>query len=280
MRRIAIVLVSLLSIGAAARCQESFIGAKVFVPGEELRYKVKWTFFRLGTVTLKTVIDSSCHGANEIKLVMTVESNPDLSFVWIREFNESVVDESTSLSKRFHARHRNGETYLELWHEFDQSLRRATWRMVDKNTGAQLQADTLSGVPSYVEGPSLFFYTRCISHRTGTMMIPTLVEGKIAPTDLSFDAATENQEIDAIRYPLRVRKFTGVAHWQGGTEAGLSGAFSGWISDDDAAVPLVAEVKVILGSIRLELESWTRPGWVPPSAEPLQASSTLETSTR
>jgi len=280
MRRIAIVLLSLLSFGAAARCQESFIGAKVFVPGEELRYKVKWTFFRLGTVTLKAVRDSCCHGAGEIKLIMTVESNPDLSFVWIREFNESVVDENTSYSKRFHARHRNGETYLEVWHEFDPNLRRATWRMVDKNTGALLRSDTLSDATSYVEGPSLFFFTRCISHRTGTTVVPTLVEGKIAPTDLSFEAGTDNLEIDAFRYPVRTRKFTGVAHWQGGTEAGLSGAFTGWISDDDAAVPVVAEVKVILGSIRLELESWTRPGWIPPNAEPLQASSTLDPSTR
>jgi len=111
-------------------------------------------------------------------------------------------------------------------------------------------------------------------------VIPTLVEGKIAPTDISFEAGSESQEIDALSYPLRVRKFTGMAHWQGGTEAGLKGEFTGWISDDDAAVPVVAEVKVLLGSIRLELESWTRPGWVPPSAEPLQASSTLDPSTR
>lgn len=272
-RRVVIVCLSILVLGCPLRGQ-SFI-SKVFLPGEELRYKVKWTFIRLGTVVLRTVQDSSCHDANEVKLVMIVESNPDLSFIWIREFNEAVVDESTSESKRFHARHRNGDSYMEIWHQADKSLHRTTSRMVDKNSGALLGADTLQGVESYVEGPSLFFYTRCISHTRGNVEIPTLVEGKLCATDVSFDGTTDECEIGAFDTPVRVRKFTGIAHWQGGTTAGLSGPFSGWISDDDAAVPIVADVKVILGSIRLELESWSRPGWVPPTSSALQAESTF-----
>ena len=42
--------------------------------------------------------------------------------------------------------------------------------------------------------------------------------------------------------------------------------FQGFFSDDEAAVPIRAEAKVIVGSIVVELEEWERPGWIPPVA--------------
>jgi hypothetical protein len=64
----------------------------------------------------------------------------------------------------------------------------------------------------------------------------------------------------ALDDPVRTRKYKGFVHGQGGTSAGLSGEFTGWVSDDEAAIPLQAEMKVLLGSIHLELERWTRAG--------------------
>jgi hypothetical protein len=43
----------------------------------------------------------------------------------------------------------------------------------------------------------------------------------------------------------------------------MSGEFHGWVTDDDAAVILKAEVKILLGSVRIELESYERTGWSP-----------------
>jgi proteasome assembly chaperone (PAC2) family protein len=59
--------------------------------------------------------------------------------------------------------------------------------------------------------------------------------------------------------------YVGLAKWTGASAAGLTGEFEGWISDDSAAIPILAEVKIALGSIWIELESWTRPGWSPPT---------------
>ena len=44
----------------------------------------------------------------------------------------------------------------------------------------------------------------------------------------------------------------------------MSGTFKGWISNDEAAVPVRAEVKILLGSLVIELEDFTREGWIPP----------------
>jgi hypothetical protein len=35
----------------------------------------------------------------------------------------------------------------------------------------------------------------------------------------------------------------------------------GWISDDAEAIPVFAEVKVLIGHLKIELESWQRNGW-------------------
>jgi len=127
-----------------------------------------------------------------------------------------------------------------------------------------MSADTLVEVPRYVEGPALFFFTRWKSVSRAVFHVPTLVDGNIAETRLDFRRKKERVEISAWADPIRTRKYEGFAAWKGATSAGLSGEFTGWISDDDAAVPLRAEMKVLLGSIIIELERWQRKGWVPP----------------
>jgi hypothetical protein len=71
-------------------------------------------------------------------------------------------------------------------------------------------------------------------------------------------------EIDAVEYPIDTIEFDGRAEFVG--IFGLTGGFSGWFSNDEAAIPIVAKMKVILGSVRVELKRWNRPGWVPPRA--------------
>ncbi|HTY59351.1 MAG TPA: DUF3108 domain-containing protein [Bacteroidota bacterium] len=271
MKRSLVLLLAALAFNSPSRGAGTDSAGTIIREGEVLQYKVKWTFFRLGTVTLRTVRDSTCREPGDIKVIMSVESNPDLSFIWIREFNECVVDTRTIDSRSFHARHRNGETYTEIWHTVDRSQHRTLYRVIDKNSGKELEADTLRGVESFVEGPSLFLLARCLSQSSGTKNVPTLVGGKLSTTELTYGGDRELIDIGAVGNPVRVRKFLGTAHWQGGTEAGLGGEFTGWISDDGAAVPIVAEVKVLIGSIKLELESWTRTGWAPPSGGMLSA---------
>ena len=267
MKRSLVVLLTLLAFNSPSQGDEPVLTKHVVQAGEVLQYKVKWSIFRLGTVILKTIRDTSCGAAEDIKVIMTVKSNPDLSFIWIQELNECVVDTHTLDSKLFHAWHRNGEQYNEIWHVVDKPHHCTYYQVVDRISGTILASDTLREVESFVEGPSLFMAARCLSRSLGTKCVPTLVGGQIASTELVFGSERELIDIGAVETPVRVRKFLGVAHWQGGTEAGLGGEFTGWISDDDAAVPILSEVKVILGSIRLELESWSRPGWEPPSAQ-------------
>jgi hypothetical protein len=47
---------------------------------------------------------------------------------------------------------------------------------------------------------------------------------------------------------------------------GLTGGFEGWFSNDEARVPIMAKMKVLIGSVTIELMRWNRPGWTPPRA--------------
>jgi len=235
----------------------------VFQVGERLQYKVSWGIFRLGTITMRTGRDGSSDDPASFKVSMLVESNPDLRFVWIWEYYESLLDGTALFSRRFYGRCVNGDDEVEIRGTYDSASRAAVYSQRDMNSGKIIISETLNSVSPFVEGSSLFFLARCLSHTGGASSIPTCVNGRISSTILDFTLPIEIIKVGAIDHAVRVRKYTGTAEWKGGA-AGVFGDFTGWVSDDEAAVPIKAEMKVILGSIRIELEQWDRVEWTPP----------------
>ncbi len=265
MKRELLLTLCMLALGTEVRSQDNGLAGRVFQPGEVLRYRVKWTFLRLGTLTLRSERDTSSADGSGFKLIMQIESNPDLRFLWIQEYNESHVDPGSLCTRHLLARHRNGDDLSEIREQYDQSTHTARSSEVDMNSGNVLISTTLANAPAFVDGASLVFKTRALSRSGGTVRMPTMIKGKIQNTTVEFDRGMENLEIDAWGKEIRTRKFCGLAEWTGGTSVGFGGDFIGWLSDDDAAVVIRAEMKILLGSVVLELEQWTRPGWVPPS---------------
>jgi hypothetical protein len=265
MKKVMIYCLLTLALASSVWAQVPPSISPVFHAGEVLQYKVKWGFVRLGTVTLLTLRDSTCERASDFKIIMKVESNPDLGFVHIREYNESLMDAVRLMSRRFKGRHRNGDDCIAIQSSYDPNARVATSSSVNMTDGKVLQNDTLRGVEPFVDGPSLLVSTRCAATRGGKSIVPTMVNGKIKATIIDFAGFFEEIEIDAFDQPIRTQVYTGSAQWTGGTSAGLSGDFTGWVSDDGAAIPIRAEMRVLLGSITIELEQWARRGWLPPT---------------
>jgi len=103
--------------------------------------------------------------------------------------------------------------------------------------------------------------------------VPTFVGGDTSHTYIDFRGCKEEQSIDAVPYPVACRRIHGTAGWTG--VYGLSGAFDGWFSDDDAHVPIIAKMSVYVGSVTLELVRWKRPGWNPPNADQPMTANTI-----
>jgi hypothetical protein len=236
----------------------------VYQDGEELRYKVTWTIFRLGTLTVKTFRDSTCTLPTDFKVAFVVASNPDLAFIWIHGYYESLMDTEKLTSRRFWALQRDGEEFIEIQQILDFGGSRIFYTQIDRNAGSPVIVDTIQNVDSCVEGPSLIFFARSVSHLIGLFQVPTIVDGKMGTTELVFRGEKEEIQTGIQDEPIRTRRYTGTTHWQSEAVAGFSGNFTGWVSDDSAAVPIRAEMKVFVGSIVLELERWNRPTWTPP----------------
>jgi hypothetical protein len=91
---------------------------------------------------------------------------------------------------------------------------------------------------------------------------PTVSNEKIGETQFYPLRSRSKVNIDAWKNPIQVVELSGKMQLEG--IFGLTGDFKGWFSDDDAAIPITSEMKVILGSVRIELKQWNRKGWNPP----------------
>ena len=235
----------------------------LFYSGESLTYRVSWSVFRLGTIQIEAWRDSTSSDTDLYKVSMFVKSNPDIPFIEISELNETLVSASDCMSRSFLAKHMNNEDGVEIkcvyMEEFDQAI----FSVKDINTDRLTRFNILKHVKPYLDGPSLFYFARQNSQSGKILTIPTLIDGEMQETILDFTGEAEYIEIDALEFPVRARKYTGIAKWTGGTSAGLGGNFNGWVCDDNFAVTLRAEMEVFLGSVIIELEDFHRPDWIP-----------------
>jgi hypothetical protein len=260
-------------VSSSAPEEEPESASPVFQEGEVLQYKVKWTIFRLGTVTLRTFRDSTCKGPNDFKVSFYAVSNPDISIIGVRGYFESTMDAVSLVSKGLWGLERTREKFIETRATLDEETGRLTYRIVDKNTDKTLHEGMLEDVTTACQSASLLAFARSVSHTVGLYRVPSFVDRQMGTTEIIFRGEKEYLEIGALEAPIRTRVLDGETKWgEGKGVAGFAGDFRGWFSDDEAAVPIRAEAKVIVGSIVVELEKWDRPGWVPPTAFKASAS--------
>ena len=130
---------------------------------------------------------------------------------------------------------------------------------------AVTKRDTLRVERVYQDGLSLFFFARDQLFSGRSQTVPTMINEKPAVTRINFSGKRDEVEIDAVDYPVDVVSFEGTADFTG--IYGMSGDFEGWFSNDEARIPILAKMKVIIGSVTIELTRWTRTGWSPPRAK-------------
>ncbi|HCA81058.1 MAG TPA: hypothetical protein DEP53_15115 [Bacteroidetes bacterium] len=233
--------------------------------GEELEYKVSYSFFTIGTIRTQVLSRDTRNGRIVYKTRALIESNPSLSWLvdlHIRFYSEMdgsiysyywLSDDSTSKEvnfRRFRFDYDNNRAYLERGKRINDGVRKVE------------STDTVKITGQCQDGLSLFFYAREHVHYVGQDRIPTLIEDKQASTYINFTNKRTDMEIDAVDYPVDVVAFDGKADYVG--IFGLTGGFRGWFSNDEHQVPIVARMNVILGSIKIQLAKWNRPGWQPP----------------
>jgi len=236
--------------------------------GEELEYRVSYSFFTLGSIRIRITDVSERNGRLVYRAQAFINSAPGLPFVNLHVLFESEFDEDV-FSYTWVSTDSSKEQLAFLSYAFDYEQ---NWVLVEKSSqkfGSSRvveHVDTVALTEKAQDGLSLFFFARKHLFRQGQVNVPTVIGNEAVKTTIAFLNKQSSVEINALEdKPVDVLEIQGRAHYSG--VFGMTGAFSGWFSNDDARVPIVARMKVLIGSIYIELVKWNRAGWHPPIAQ-------------
>jgi hypothetical protein len=258
-----LLLIAPLDAGPGAPVSPSVANVAVFQKGEELTYEVSYLSMKIGKIVTRVLAVERNGSSVRIRTECLMRSYKGVPFVTLNTIFQSTINErlySVSFGTKEHIE--------DTLHKYINYTYPAGGRVVYiservGNDPCPWNYDTLRlDGKRWQDGLSLLFYARAHAHERFTDRVPVLIYRTKAITTIRFGAAEEAVEIDAVNYPIPSYKLDGVTGFTG--VFGLTGGFEGWFSRDAAAVPLVAKMHVIIGSIRLQLISWKRSGWTPP----------------
>lgn len=237
----------------------------VFVIGEELVYNVSYSFFDLGEVKLQIADTATKMGKRIFVAKAYIDSYSGVPFVNLHQvFYSEMTAAPYSVYFSVHNTADPKETqYTRYAFQYPKNMMRYEFGTKQKPQTAQ--TGEISVTAFQQDGLSLFYYARTHIRAAEKVKTPIFINEKSFMTDFNFMGTIGTQKIEAVTYPVETIEFDGNANFIG--IFGLTGYFQGFFSNDAAAVPIVAKMKVLVGSIHIELIKWNRPGWVPPKAK-------------
>jgi len=235
----------------------------IIYPGEELTYRVSYLGITLGTIKTLTEPWTTLNGKKVAKVKVFIDSHPNIPFVSLHSVYESWMDENVTHSYKFNA---NTKIDDNTW-EFDQYVFDYDAGIISTDkyrNRVKVKSQEFKSSKKFNDGSSILFAARRMATSKKVYRLPSLIMDDTVATVANFQAKQESVSIDAASYPVKCLYFNGDANWTG--IYGLTGRFEGWFSDDEARVPVRAYMKVYVGSVTIELQSWKRGTWQPPRA--------------
>lgn len=229
--------------------------------GEELTYMVKYSLLKLGEVRLKIESKDTVKGEVYYNAKAFIDSYSGIPFVNLHQIYETKINED-SASSFFRGLVRGDDytTFTDYNFDYQDSTIKIKKGKVYPH---QVWVDsTTSADKYYQDGLSIFYYARLCTGQIKNEDVPCFVNEKKVSTQISYYNEVSDISIDAVDYDIACVKLEGYTDFV--SVFGLTGHFEGWFSDDEAAIPIVADMRVIIGNITLELISWKRKGWTPP----------------
>lgn len=241
----------------------SFSQSKVIFPGEYIEYDVSFFGVKLGKIIIESEEYTNFKGKKVFKAKAEMKSNKGIPFVSLHAFFDSWMDTRLTNSYEFvgstkgDAKIWEKETFLI---EYDKNL--ITYQK--QVEGAVTETKPMPFDKKVVDGCALFFFARQFTDVKKTVKVPTIIGNNISYTHLNFHGTKSKVTVPSINYPVKTLYFDGRADWEG--IYGLKGYFKGWFSDDEARVPIKAQMSVYVGNVDIELVKWSRGDWQPPKA--------------
>ncbi len=228
--------------------------------GEDINYVVKYLMFEIGEVRLK-VLKEEVNGKDTLySAIAYIDSYQGLPFVDLHQIYETKFD-SKQISHYFKGTIFSKDTTFTRYN-FDREKKNIHIVKGRERTNT-IWTDSITVYDrDYQDGLSLFYFARMRTGQKKTVHVPTFINEKYEKTYINFYSEVEDIEIDAVDYDIACVRLDGETEFRG--IFGLTGYFEGWFTNDEYAVPVLAKMQVIIGSITLELKDWNRSKWMPP----------------
>ena len=254
-----LALFALLSFGNTANAANFQIR-----PGEELEYEVSFFGVKLGKIKVVTEANSAANGKNNYRAKVYMDSYSGIPFVDLHAIFDSWIDPSISYSNKFESTiklDKDRWQFQKMTFNYDKNeiinekwVNKVRYETIKVNTEGKKMCD----------GGGLFFFARQFTDLKKSVKVPTIIDRDINYTYINFHGKRETIKTDYMPYPVRTIYFDGKLDWKG--VYGLSGKFEGWFSDDEARIPIKAQMNVYVGSVQINLIKWRRANWAPPKA--------------
>ncbi|HRN25095.1 MAG TPA: DUF3108 domain-containing protein [Ignavibacteriaceae bacterium] len=233
---------------------------KIIEVGEEITYVVKYLAFEIGEIKLivrKEQIENYDTLYNAIAYINSYDGIP---FVNLHQIYETKFD-TKQISHYFKGLILSNDTTYTKYY-FNKSKNNIRIVKGKERTNEIWTDSTISYERDYQDGLSLFYFARMRTGQQKKINAPVFINEKYEKTYINFYNEVEDMDIDAVDYDIACVRLDGETEFRG--IFGLTGYFEGWFSNDEYAVPIVAKMQVIIGSITLELKEWKKKGWMPP----------------
>ena len=226
--------------------------------GEELTYRIKWLFLNIGSMKFQILEKDSLEGHLIYHCRLYLDSNPSLPFIDLHEVYDSYIDEE-HFSHGLDILVKKSDCDYRVSHNIDYTQGKARI-LVNKCT----PTDTILTMDSTIvisekiqDGVSILYFCRALANQEKAVEVSVLSYKEIKPAQLEFTGVTYNIKVKdknlQAYYLDGLLKFAGIG--------GIKEGFKGWFSTDAQRVPLKAQMKAFLGSVKIELISWKY--WIP-----------------
>jgi len=218
-------------------------------PDESLDYTVKYGFITLGWLNIRMLPAKIIDGRTVYPIQFFVNSNPSFDFMLsLHHIYESYIDAETMNAIQTRLYTPGNEKYIVRNYFFEYKNSRFIAHTICSDNRFERVEKLLPQMAQ--DGTSMLYFARGLvsNQMNGTTTVVIDEEykyGHITYLNEREEVDVGDREINAIKIFARA-EFEGIA--------GMNGDAWGWFSPDDQAVPLMGKIKIILGSISVEMD--------------------------
>lgn len=220
---------------------------------ENLKYRIKYSFFTVGWVDVFISRDSLIDGRKAWLLRSRVVANSSIPFV--KEdttlFSSWMVENDTAFySHKFWYDDIDDKIYKSDVYIFDREAQQVHLRHKDQPT------DTLELLEPASSGHIMFYFTRLFAGSVKHFEAPVYVDKGLGKIIMEFTTQRQKKEYDAFEQKITTYYAEGTSTITG--PFGLNGDFKAWFATDRLRIPVETHLNVFLGNVKVQLIKYSR----------------------